>query len=305
MATKGTKRKVVHGEGGGAKPSKLSFFNPRTTTPKTTPQKLECFICNMYATTDLAYFNIHINEHLRAASKSSHEMSALEEEPELRPLFFPERVVGADGLYLIPNFITEIEEQILLAWLDDDSEGHKWELSQFNGECLTKRFGVRTTLYGKERVVRQPGKDDFPLPPFLTFVTDRLKALAQSFKTIDSKLCAELEKFKVNEFNANSYKKSHGHRLEAHVDDRQLSGPLLANLSLGAKVSMRYRLEKNKDVTFDVPLPRRTLQIVSQSSRYNYTHEIPNDLMEDGRRVSITMRQSEAKHGVPIQAALK
>ena len=38
-----------------------------------------------------------------------------------------------------------------------------------------------------------------------------------------------------NECNANSYRARAGHYLEAHFDDRQLSGDTLVNLSLGAR----------------------------------------------------------------------
>ena len=43
-----------------------------------------------------------------------------------------------------------------------------------------------------------------------------------------------------NECNANRYNRSEGHFLGAHFDDRQLSGELLANLSLGCDCEMEY-----------------------------------------------------------------
>ncbi len=48
-----------------------------------------------------------------------------------------------------------------------------------------------------------------------------------------------------------------------HVDDRVLSGPLLANLSLLGHCSMRYNLENEKDKYVDVDLPPGCLQIVA------------------------------------------
>ena len=109
MATKRTKRKLVHGEGGGAKPSKLSFFNPRTMTPKTQQQKLECFICNMFTTMDLDFLNMHISDCIKKRMQSSHQRSDLEEEPE-RPLFFPSSsAVNKAADRAADNFLTKAQ----------------------------------------------------------------------------------------------------------------------------------------------------------------------------------------------------
>jgi alkylated DNA repair dioxygenase AlkB len=207
---------------------------------------------------------------------------------------------GIPGLYLIYDFVSETEEASILEFLDQDI-ANPWRHSSFNGNCETKKFGVKTVLYGSERAVHEPGQQDFPLPGWIDFLILRLKELPDLFKEINPKLKNELIAFDVNEFNANSYQKHLGHFLRAHVDDRQLSGPFLANLSLAAEVTMRYVHEKNGDCV-DVVLPPRTLQLVTQTSRYDWTHEIPNFLMEDTRRVSLTLRQSGAKFGIPIHA---
>ena len=192
---------------------------------------------------------------------------------------------------------------MLITALDQDA--NPWKHSSFNGHCMSKTFGVKTEFYGKDRHVRQidPANNlsEHAIPPYINFLFDRLKLLPPLFAA-QSKLSAELAKFAPNEFNANSYVKAQGHFLSRHVDDRQLSGPLLANLSLGSQVAMRYCLEKDLTKVVDVTLPRRTLQIIAGKARFDWAHEIPNNLMENSRRVSITMRQSGAKFGVEIRA---
>ena len=86
------------------------------------------------------------------------------------------------------------------------------------------------------------------------------------------------------------------------------------NLSLAGRAKMRYQLEeevveaRRKEVgtvyqgitshhsesvrSIDVELPRRALQIVSGSARFNYEHSIPNSLLGEDRRISITFRQA-------------
>lgn len=46
--------------------------------------------------------------------------------------------------------------------------------------------------------------------------------------------------------------------------------------------------------TVDVYLPRRSLQIQSGATRYNFAHSIENKNLHHPRRVSITFRESSA-----------
>ncbi len=43
---------------------------------------------------------------------------------------------------------------------------------------------------------------------------------------------------------------------------------------------------------YEVPLPRRALQVQTGTVRYDYMHSIPNGGLLDDRRVSITFRQN-------------
>lgn len=257
-------------------------------------QRQKCPVCSEFSCYDVDMINAHITACLlRVAADKENEISP--PRSEISQSSYTPVNAGISGLYLFFDFITETEEMLLLSSLDGCS--NPWAHSSFNGHCDSKKYGVRTVRNAMEKSVREPGEDDYVIPKFVDFLIQRLKELPPAFAKINPRLSAELSAFQVNEFNANSYVKRLGHNLKAHVDDRQLSGPLLANLSIGAEVTMRYQHEKTREIV-DVQLPRRTLQLVTQTARYDYTHSIPNCLMEDSRRVSITMRQAGGKAGV-------
>ena len=80
--------------------------------------------------------------------------------------------------------------------------------------------------------------------------------------------------------------------LTPHCDDRQMSSDLLVNLSLVCDCTMTYTNEKFPEKRVDVYLPRRSLQIQSGSTRYDYMHSIANENLHGSRRVSVTFRES-------------
>jgi hypothetical protein len=50
--------------------------------------------------------------------------------------------------------------------------------------------------------------------------------------------------------------------------------------------------------TLDVDLPRRCIQLISQSARWDFMHGIKAEHLFDERRVSITIRQCGGKRGI-------
>lgn len=186
------------------------------------------------------------------------------------------------GLYIHHEFITEKEEKELIAMLDGRAEEDTflpWRQSKFNGKHIGKRWGVHCSL--KDRKVYP---EENPLPSSLMKIIERIKSL----DIMDG--CAP------NEANAISYRKNKGDYLRSHVDDRQLSKEPIANLSLGGDCLMKFQLEKEKTSNYPkmkkVLLRRRTLQILTKSARYDYSHGIENNDLLTERRISITMRES-------------
>lgn len=180
------------------------------------------------------------------------------------------------GHFLIENFITEEEEERIVRFLDDDVV--PWKDSSFNGAHQGKRYGVEVNLL--KRTV-DPAKN--PLPKILRDLV--IARFASAHET--------LRNFTPNECNAINYRKDLGSELTAHCDDRQLSSDLLVNLSLMGDCTMTYIHDKfpnSKKV--DVYLPRRSLQIQSGETRYDYMHSISNSNLHANRRVSVTFRES-------------
>ncbi|KAL7559689.1 hypothetical protein ACA910_002397 [Epithemia clementina (nom. ined.)] len=202
------------------------------------------------------------------------------------------------GLFVYEDFITEEEEALILEELDgkptsvnldscnDDKTTHSekqhlpWKLAKFNGVHYGKRWGVHCNL--RDRMVSEP---ENPLPDFLQqIILPRLQRLKPMSGCIP------------NEANAIDYRRTLGHYLSAHVDDRQLSKEPIANLSLAGNCFMTFRnVATHRNVAVPVArvyLPRRCLQILTGRARYDFSHAIDHaDLLSD-RRVSITMRES-------------
>lgn len=196
-----------------------------------------------------------------------------------------------EGLYLIHNFINEEEEALLLEQIYSD-DNNPFRRSDFNGHCNSKQYGVVTIqspIYGETRNVRENDltKGECPLPAYITsFLLPRLKQLSLYRASEFPELFKE---WTPNECNINEYVKQFGHYLTPHYDDRQLSGPILANISLHGNCSFTYRNSPNNEREL-VFVPRYSLQLVTGDSRYKYTHEINKEHIYDEKRVSITLR---------------
>ena len=124
--------------------------------------------------------------------------------------------------------------------------------------------------------------------------------------------------FAPNEANAIDYRRASGMELLPHCDDRQMSSGVLVNLSLLGDCVMTYardakrkqkavpddvklrkrREDENKNDArsegdaVDVFLPRRSLQVQTGETRYDFSHAIRNENLLAARRVSVTFRES-------------
>ena len=76
-------------------------------------------------------------------------------------------------------------------------------------------------------------------------------------------------------------------------DDRQLSGAILATLSLNGDCRMTFVHGKVDGRSVAVELPRRSLQLVTREARYDWKHSIKNRDLEADRRSSITFRETK------------
>eukprot|EP00967_Tisochrysis_lutea_P125340 scaffold210619_cov28-Tisochrysis_lutea.AAC.5 len=119
------------------------------------------------------------------------------------------------------------------------------------------------------------------MPGMLIALNERMRAAAPD----------QLAAFLATEANAIDYRRREGHYLGSHVDDRQLSGPLIINLSLAGDSVMTYKHDRSRAPPVRVRLQRRSLQIQSGDVRFSWQHGILNEDLPE-RRVSITFRQA-------------
>ena len=212
---------------------------------------------------------------------------------------YPIRAVedeNLSGLFLVPNFISEDEEEAVLGFLDSgegEQPPYSWRLhdnkNRRTGPHFSKQWGVKTDFLRRRFL-----KPDRPIPHILRPIIERMRCIKEG------------RAFRPNEANAIDYRRKEGHFLGAHCDDRHLSGQILANLCLAGDCIMRYVRDgaKNSSVgsfrggaalknAYDVHLPRRALQLQTGTVRYDFQHSIPNELLLSDRRVSITFRENK------------
>ena len=125
------------------------------------------------------------------------------------------------GLHLVEDFVSEAEEEALLAGATPSSPAGAAQLQR---PALGQRWGAKTDL--RLRSV-QRGE---PLPAALLALCARMRALPSS----------PLARWGANEANALSYTRAEGRHIAAHCGDRQLSGDVIVNLSLAADATMTY-----------------------------------------------------------------
>lgn len=262
-----------------------------------------CPVCDGAFEMDDRLANMHLDLCLSKQNKKTRAISGNSSEVSLADDFIlsnnnQSTIVEQQipGLFLLHNFITEQEEQIIVDNVDNN-EITQWKPSSFNGQCMSKVYGVRTQfgLPKETRLVRENNIEngELDIPSLFLSIIQRVADLAQSNNTLP----VELRNFKPNDCNANSYLKSKGDYLRPHFDDRALSGPLLLNLSLLSDCTMTYSQPSDPTSKISILLPRRCLQIVSGAARWDYMHGIEREGLGDGRRVSITFRMSGSKRG--------
>ena len=209
-----------------------------------------------------------------------------------------------DGLYLFENFVSKEEEAALIEWVDhatwvpSSSAATPQHMHQQRGERGTNEFqhsywnspgqgneGKNWGLNARThdgRLASAPRCE--PLPAPIIAIAERMVSLAPDL--------LEGGAWRPNQANAISYTKAKGHYLGGHCDDRQLSGLILCNLSLGCDAYMRYKHDrKPSEQPHRVLLPKRSLQLQTGHVRFNYRHGISSEDLLGARRVSITLRK--------------
>lgn len=106
-----------------------------------------------------------------------------------------------------------------------------------------------------------------------------------------------MEQFKASmatfcpiEVNILSYEESKGSNIASHFDDFWLWGERIIGLNLLSDTVLTYTCPAKPSLVLQVPVPRRSLYLMSQSSRNEWMHGIfANDI--SGRRIVLTVRE--------------
>ncbi|KAF2879487.1 hypothetical protein ILUMI_26682 [Ignelater luminosus] len=228
----------------------------------------------------VAYNNINGKLNIAQDNKPLH-LSYVEALPE--NLFnTPNYEEKPPGLFVVNDFITEDEEQLLLSLVTfNETE---------NDSTSLKHRQVRHYGYEFRYDINNVDKNE-PLlnkiPVECDFLWDRLKK------------CSDFKSFCPDQLTVNYYKPGQG--IPPHVDTHSAFEDPLLSLSLGSSVVMDFRHDSGKHIP--VFLPQRSLAIMSGESRYDWTHGItprkmditPSEngltVVQRGTRTSFTFRK--------------
>ena len=111
------------------------------------------------------------------------------------------------------------------------------------------------------------------------------KTFVERFKSIP-----ELNDFKPIELCHIEYVPERGSSIDPHFDDFWLWGPRLITLNLLSTSVLTFTKDSEIGVAIDVPMPARSLIVVSGDSRYEWKHSIERQNIAS-RRIACTFRE--------------
>jgi len=192
-----------------------------------------------------------------------------------------EQIPDVPGLFYRPNFITSQEESKLVTLIDNQY----WSVE----------LARRTQQYGYEydySAVRDTNKD---------YYENRLTVTKLIPEWLD-KLCERLYEegyfpWKPDQIIINEYKPGQG--IMPHVDHEASFKEVVASLSLCSGVIMNFKKKNVARVQYDIYLQPRSLVLMRDEARYEWTHGIAASITDSvkgkeilrKRRVSITFRK--------------
>jgi len=171
----------------------------------------------------------------------------------------------------VEEFITQEEHDKLMEAIDTDPY---WVESQSGRRKID--YGPKANF--KKKKVKPGDRDGLPLYA-KTFVLDNFSSFPQ--------LESITKTFEPIEVNILEYHESKGSNIAPHMDDFWLWGERIAGLSLCADSVMTF--SKN-NIEIEVPIPARSLYIISGSSRNDWMHGIKSKHIS-GRRLVCTIRE--------------
>ena len=191
------------------------------------------------------------------------------------------QVLPVPGLFCIPLFVSESEEQEILQFLD----GFVW----------STELARRTLHFGRKYNYRSRSLEEEPVKP----MSGPIERLIQRILSY-SEFLGDLAPSPLNMHNGmcivNEYTRAQG--IAGHVD-AAIFGPIIYSLSLGEDAVMTFTPPSGHAVP--VFIPRFSLLVMSGAARYEWKHQIDKKVSYEiagrkivkhssYRRVSLTYR---------------
>ena len=179
-----------------------------------------------------------------------------------------------DGIYLVPDFLNEDEEEKLLSAIDDDI----WISSQ-SGR-LKQDFGIKINF--KKQTIKT--KYFTGMPMYSQSLIQRLQThrLLKDFQSVE--LC-NLD-----------YRSERGSHIDPHIDDTWIWGERLITINLlSSTILCLIPKDEHSNKIIYIPLPRRWMIVLYGDARYEYKHAIQRRHIH-GRRVAVTFREFTSKN---------
>lgn len=155
------------------------------------------------------------------------------------------------GLFIVENFVSEDEETLLLSLNDFSSDSDTMKHRKVKHYGFEFRYD--TNNVDKDKPLQQK------LPNECNFLWNRLKSANTIFADFIP------DQLTINHYNP-------GQGIPSHVDTHSAFEDPIISLSLSDAVVMEFKNVKREHKS--VFLPQRSLLIMSQESRYNWTHGI-------------------------------
>lgn len=158
-------------------------------------------------------------------------------------------IVHPSGLFLIENFITETQEEILIKFVDEnisktDSMKHR--------RVLHYGYEFRYDINNVDK--NNPSREN--IPQECNFIYEKL------LKSLPTNCESYIRNFQADQLTINDYQSGQG--IPPHIDTHSAFEDPIISLSLSSDIVMDFR---NGDVHIPLLLPRRSLLIMSGESR--------------------------------------
>ncbi|RNF02043.1 alkylated DNA repair protein alkB like protein 4 [Trypanosoma rangeli] len=185
----------------------------------------------------------------------------------------PNLGICLEGIFVIPDFVSALEEESFVRFLDEPSSFSGWKLSQSGRR--KQNFGPRANF--KKRKLNTSGLLGMP---------KQLESVMKKVQLVVRKLT--MKDYHIAEVSALEYTDAMKSSIDPHVDDTWLWGDRIGGLNLLEDTVMTF--VNSNGVAVDVFLPCRAFFLLSNRSRYDWLHGIRWENIKN-RRISFTFRE--------------